>query len=122
MKIDINAALTIVLGLVALIGSIYRLAKVEADIHRRISHVEASTLVIVDVMKDILMEKINITNTELKIHVTKYEADKEYVYLYRLNNNEKTIEHKFNRLANWITQIAGFLHRKEGFQIRDDKF
>ncbi|MEH2200247.1 hypothetical protein [Nostoc sp.] len=42
--------------------------------------------------------------------------------LYRLNDNEKTIEDKFNHLANWIAQIAGLLQRKYGFQIPDDKF
>ncbi|MEH2049576.1 hypothetical protein [Nostoc sp.] len=51
-----------------------------------------------------------------------YQSDKENIYEYRLNNADKTIEHKFNRLANWITQIAGYLHKKTGFQIRDDKF
>lgn len=122
MKIDVNSTLTIILGLIALIGSIYRLAKVEAEIHSRISHVEASILMVVDALKDTLIDKINLTNNKLEVHITKYEGDKEYIYLYRLNDNEKTIEHKFNRLANWITQIAGYLHRKEGFQIRDDKF
>ncbi|MCC5606641.1 hypothetical protein LC612_07535 [Nostoc sp. CHAB 5834] len=122
MKIDINNALTIILGLLTLIGSIYRLAQIESNINGRISHVETSLLLALDNLKDSLVDRINVTNTKLEIHITKYEGDKEYIYLYRLNDNEKTIEHKFNRLANWITQVAGFLHRKTGFQIRDDKF
>lgn len=122
MKIDVNNALTIILGLLTLIGSIYRLAKIEANINSRISQVETNLLTTVDTLKDSLTDKINVLNGKLEIHTAKYEGDKEYIYIYRLNANEKTIEHKFNRLANWITQIAGFLHRKTGFQIRDDKF
>lgn len=111
MKIDIGNTLTIILGLLALIGSIYRLAQVEASINTRISSLEYS-----------LISKLDLIERRLEIHVTQYQADKEYIYIYRLNDHEKTIEHNFNRLANWITQIAGFLHRKTGFQIRDDKF
>lgn len=100
MKIDINNALTVVTGLILVIGAIYRLAQVEAKIN----------------------DKIDDVNKKLEILLTQYAGDKEYIYIYRIHNLEKTIEHKFNRLANWITQIAGFLHRKTGFQIRDDSF
>lgn len=122
MKIDVNNALTIIIGLLTVIGSIYRLAQIEANINSKISHTEANILVVVDNIKDNLIERINATNSKVEIHITEYKGDKEYIYLYRLNANDKAIEHKFNRLANWITQIAGFLNRKEGFQIRDDKF
>ncbi|MEH1802142.1 MAG: hypothetical protein V7L13_23870 [Nostoc sp.] len=122
MKIDINNILAIIIALLTIIGAIYRLAQIEANINSRISHVEANILIVVDSLKDGLIEKINTTNNKLEIHITEYKGDKEYVYLYRLNANDKAIEHKFNRLANWITQIAGFLHEKTGFQIRDDKF
>jgi hypothetical protein len=100
MKIDINNALTIAAGLLAVIGAIYRLAQIEAKIN----------------------DKIDEVDKRLEILLTQYAGDKEYIYIYRLNNLDKAIEHKFNRLANWITQMASFLHRKTGFQIRDDKF
>ncbi|MEH1871614.1 hypothetical protein [Nostoc sp.] len=122
MKIDINNVLTIALGLFTLIGSIYRLAQIEANINSRISTVETNLLIVTDNLKDNLIDKLNTINSKLEIHITEYKGDKEYIYIYRLHANEKALEHKFNRLANWITQIAGFLHRKTGFQIRDDKF
>ncbi|MEH2378775.1 MAG: hypothetical protein V7K27_07695, partial [Nostoc sp.] len=87
-------------GLIAVLGAIYRLAKIEEKIN----------------------DKIDGVNNKLDILLTQYAGDKEYIYIYRLNSLDKAIEHKFTRLANWITQIAGFLHRKTGFQIRDDKF
>ncbi|MEH1940087.1 MAG: hypothetical protein V7L01_07710 [Nostoc sp.] len=117
-----NNALTIILGLLTLIGSIYRLAKIEANINSRISNVETNLLLAIDNLKDNLADRINTTNSKVEIHITEYKADKEYIYLYRLNASDKALEHKFNRLANWITQIAGFLHKETGFQIRDDKF
>lgn len=122
MKIDINNALTIILGLLALIGSIYRLAQIEANINSRISTLETKLLLVVDNLKDNLVKELTTISSRLEIHITEYKGDKEYIYIYRLNANDKAIEHKFNRLANWITQVAGFLHRKTGFQIRDDKF
>ncbi|PHM11659.1 hypothetical protein [Nostoc sp. 'Peltigera malacea cyanobiont' DB3992] len=100
MKIDINNALTIAGGIILVVGAIYRLAQVEGKIN----------------------DKIDDVDKKLEIFLTQYAADKEYIYLYRLHTLDKVVEHKFNRLANWITQIAGFLHRKTGFQIRDDKF
>ncbi|MEH2088041.1 hypothetical protein [Nostoc sp.] len=100
MKIDINNALTIAGGLILIIGAIYRLAQVEAKIN----------------------DKIDDVDKKLEILLTQYAADKEYIYLYRLHTLDKAIEHKFNRLANWVTQIAVFLHKKTGFQIRYDKF
>ncbi|OYD92769.1 hypothetical protein CDG77_14040 [Nostoc sp. 'Peltigera membranacea cyanobiont' 213] len=111
MKIDLNNTLTIVLGLLALIGSIYRLAQVEANINARISLLEYN-----------LISKLDLVERRLEVQVTQYQSDKENIYEYRLNSADKTIEHKFNRLANWITQIAGYLHKESGFQIRDDKF
>ncbi len=100
MKIDINNVLTIAVALLAIFGAIYRLAQIEAKIN----------------------DKIDDVDKKLEILLTQYAGDKEYIYIYRLNDLEKTIKHKFDRLANWITQIAGFLHQKSGFQIRDDKF
>ncbi|MBC6434486.1 hypothetical protein FM036_29495 [Nostoc sp. HG1] len=111
MKIDVNNALTIILGLLALIGSIYRLAKVEANINSRISLLEYN-----------LLNKLDLGERRLEVHLTQYQADKENIYEYRLNTTDKLIEHKFNRLANWVNQISGYLHKESGFQIRDDKF
>jgi hypothetical protein len=122
MKIDIDSTLTIILALIALVVSIYRLAQVEANINSRISHVESSILAIIDSTQDNLSERIIVLERKVDVHLAKYDGDKKYIYLYRLNANNKLVVNKFNRLANWITQIAGFLHKHSGFQIRDDKF
>ncbi|MEH1817288.1 MAG: hypothetical protein V7L09_33495 [Nostoc sp.] len=122
MKIDLATSLTIILGLLALIGSIYKVAQVEANINARISRIEASTLLLLDSSKNDLIDRMNIIDNKLQIQITEYKSDKEYIFLYRLNSIEKTVEHKFNRLASWITQLSGYLHKESGFQIRDDKF
>lgn len=111
MKIDVSSTLTIILGLIAIIGAIYRLAQIESNINLRISLMEYN-----------LSKKIDSTERKLDIHITQYQADKENIYEYRLNDTEKAIEHKFNRLANWIIQISGYLNKQGDFQIRDDKF
>lgn len=114
MQIDLTATLTIIIGLLTIIGSIYRLAQMEANINAKMSLMEYS-----------LNTKISIVEAKIVGHLIQYDNDKEYIYMYRLNDNEKTIEHKFNRLANWINQISGYLNKQNkenGFQIRDDKF
>lgn len=111
MKIDINNVLTILIGLVTLIGTIYKLAQVKANINARISSVEYN-----------LSNRISATENKLGVHLVEYQGDKENIYEYRLNATDKTIEHKFNRLANWINQMAALLYKQYGFQIRDDKF
>jgi len=114
MKIDLAVTLTIVIGLITIVGSIYRLAQIESNINAKISLLEFS-----------LNTKIGIIDSKIVIHLTQYQSDKEYIYIYRLNDHDKAIEHKFNRLANWINQISGYLNKQDketGFQIRDDKF
>ncbi|WP_375495402.1 hypothetical protein [uncultured Nostoc sp.] len=122
MKIDIISTLTIISGLLGLIGAIYRLAQVEANINARISGVERNLLAELDAIKDDLLNKLNSTDGKIERHLVQYEGDKENIYIYRLNDNSKAIEHKFNRLANWITQIAALLYKQCGFQIQDNKF
>jgi DNA-binding HxlR family transcriptional regulator len=113
--------LDIILGTLAVIGAIYRLAQVEANINARISRLETTILVEVDQTKDGLTERLNKVEQGLAVHLVEY-SEKKLFAEYRFNAIDKTVEHKFNRLANWITQIAGFLHKQSGFQIRDDKF
>lgn len=114
MKIDLTATLVVVIGLITIISAIYRLAQIEANLITKISLLEYT-----------LNSKIALIDTKIMAHLIQYEHDKEYIYLYRLNDHDTTIEHKFNRLANWITQISGYLNKENkemGFQIRDDKF
>lgn len=114
MKIDLTATLTVIIGLLTVIGSIYRLAQIEANINAKMLLLEYT-----------LNTKISIIDSKIVGHLIQYDNDKEYIYIYRLNDNEKTIEHKFNRLANWVNQISGYLNKQNqenGFQIRDDRF
>ncbi|MBW4675375.1 MAG: hypothetical protein KME52_15535 [Desmonostoc geniculatum HA4340-LM1] len=98
MKIDVNNALTIILGLIAVIGAIYRLAQVESNI----------------------IAKINGLEKKLDIHLTEYQARKEH-YDYLLNDLNNRLQHQANRVKDWIDQIVAHLHEKAGFIIRDRK-
>jgi hypothetical protein len=121
MKIDVNNAITITLGLLALMGYVWKFAEVKADINARIAKLETNTLLAIDTLKDSLIDKVYTTDKKLDIHLIEY-TEKKLFTEYRLNGTDKLVEHKFNRLANWLDQIAGFLHKQSGFQIRDDKF
>ncbi|MBN3905116.1 MAG: hypothetical protein HWQ35_00555 [Nostoc sp. NMS1] len=91
MKIDISNALTIILGLIAVIGAIYRLAQVEANIIARIAS----------------------TDKKIDIHLTEYSSKKELIE-YRLHGHDELIDHKFNRCWNEIKDIQNYL-AKDGF-------
>ncbi|MDZ8093722.1 MAG: hypothetical protein RMZ42_17595 [Nostoc sp. DedQUE05] len=121
MKIDINNALTIILGLLTLIGAIYRLAQVEANINAKINRVENTVLAAVDHLKDNFVDRLYTVERKVDVHLTEYNEKKLFVE-YRLNGIETMVKHKFDRLANWVKQIAGFLNKQSNFQIRDDKF
>ncbi|MBE9054173.1 hypothetical protein IQ243_28035 [Nostocales cyanobacterium LEGE 11386] len=121
MQIDVASTLSIVLGLITLAGAIYRLAQVEANINSKIARLESTLLTVVDQTKDNLSDRLVSIEKKIDIHLTEY-AEKKVFVEYRFNATDKLIEHKFNRLANWIKQITGFLNKESGFQIRDDQF
>lgn len=121
MKLDVNNAITIVSGVILIVGSIYRLSQVESNIKSQISKVEASTLKAIDDLEDKLIIRFYETEKKLDVHLAEYNEKKEF-FEYRLNDCDKRIEHKFKRLANWVKQIAGFLNKESNFQIRDDQF
>jgi hypothetical protein len=91
MKIDINNALTIILGLLGVIGAIYRLAQIEANI----------------------ISKISAIDKKIDIHLTEYNSKKELIE-YRLHGHDELIDHKFGRCWNEIKDIENYL-AKDGF-------
>ncbi|MEC4817797.1 MAG: hypothetical protein SAK29_31675 [Scytonema sp. PMC 1069.18] len=122
----------IILGLAALIGIIYKIAQAEATIHTKINRLESSVYTAIDNLKDTLSERLTKSDYvlnerlmkaehKLDIHLTEY-AEKKTFFEYRINGNEKLIEHKFNRLKYWIDQIAGYLSKGSNFKIRDDQY
>ncbi|MDZ8096724.1 MAG: hypothetical protein RMZ42_33020 [Nostoc sp. DedQUE05] len=121
MKIDINNAFTVVSLAFMLIAGIYRLAQIESNINAKINRVETTVLSAVDQLKDNLVDRLYTVERKVDVHLTEYSEKKLFVE-YRLNGLESMIKHKFDRLANWVKQIVGFLNKQSNFQIRDDKF
>jgi glutamine synthetase type III len=132
MKIELGSAITIIVGLCALVGYIWQLAEIKADINARIvksssdinlriTSLESQLVTQIDGLKDTLVDRVYDTDKKLEVHLTEHKGEKLFSE-YRHNSTDKLVEHKFNRLANWIDQIAGFLNKQSGFQIRDDKY
>ncbi|MBW4673347.1 MAG: hypothetical protein KME52_04820 [Desmonostoc geniculatum HA4340-LM1] len=113
--------LTIIIGLLTVVGAIYRLAQIEANINSKIDKVENKLLYAVDQLKDSFVDRLYKVEKKLDVHLVEYKEKKLFTE-YRLNGLESLIKHKFDRLANWVKQIVGFLNKNSGFQIRDDKF
>jgi hypothetical protein len=95
MKIDVNNALTIILGLIAVIGAIYRLAQIESSI----------------------VSKINNIEKKIDIHLAEYNGRDELVQ-YRLKGHDEMISHKFSRCWDEIKDIEKYL-AKDGFIPRE---
>ncbi|MCC5669886.1 hypothetical protein LC653_40300 [Nostoc sp. CHAB 5784] len=95
MKIDVNNALTIILGLIAVIGAIYRLAQIESSI----------------------LSKITAIEKKIDIHLAEYNGKSEMIH-YRLHGHDELIAHKFQRCWDEIKDIEGYL-AKDGFIPRE---
>lgn len=120
MKTDLGSFLPIMLGLITLGGYIWQAAELKANIKAQIAQLESKTIVSIDALKDELVKEIIVDKHKLDLHLVEWQEKKEN-YAYRFNGIDQSIKHKFERLANWINQIANFLN-KQGFVIRDDKF
>jgi hypothetical protein len=121
MKADINNLFTIISLAFLLIGGIYRLAQIEAQINTRISNVQSTLLAAIDSHRDNFVEKLYVNEKKLDVHLTEY-TEKKLFSEYRHNATDKQLEHKFNRLRGLIKQLAGFLNKESGFILRDDEY
>jgi hypothetical protein len=110
MKIDINNFFTLVSFGFLLIGGIYRLAQIEAQINTRITNVQTTLLVAIDAHRDNFVEKLYMNEKKIEVHLTEY-TEKKLFSEYRHNATDKQLEHKFNRLRGLIKQLAGFLSK-----------
>ncbi len=121
MKIDINNAFTVVSLVFLLVGGIYRLAQIEANINAKISNTQTNLLTAIDSLKDNFVDRLYTNEKKLDIHLTEY-TEKKLFSEYRHNATDKLVEHKFNRLRGLIKQLAGFLNKESGFILRDDEY
>jgi hypothetical protein len=136
MKIDLANSIPIMIGLVTLAGYIWQAAELKANISAKISSLESElkadisakvagleskTIIAVDLLKDELIKEILQNKHKIDLHLVEWNEKKE-VYAYRFGSLESLIKHKFDRLANWIKQIANFLNKQSNFQTRDDEY
>ncbi|MBH8563780.1 hypothetical protein I8748_16540 [Nostoc sp. CENA67] len=103
--INIKDNLELVLTIVGLIGIVFRIAQVKADIESSI-----------DKVKDDLKDEIRFISTTLQVGQAKSEAKKEMIEYY-LNDLYYQIDHKFIRAWEEIKELQKFL-QKDGFIIR----
>ncbi|MBD2771603.1 hypothetical protein [Iningainema tapete] len=92
--------LEIILGVLALIGIVYRVAKLESEMYEAI-----------DGVGDALTERINLTLNEFRIHVAVYRERKEQVD-YLIHGLDEKINHKFDRLYQEI-KVLQKSHRED---------
>jgi hypothetical protein len=121
MKADINNLFTVISLAFLLIGGIYRLAQIEAQINTRITNVQTTLLAAIDSHRDNFVDKLYICEKKLDVHLTEY-TEKKLFLEYRHNATDKQLEHKFNRLRGLIKQLSGFLNNESGFILRDDEY
>lgn len=80
----------IILGILALIGIVYRVARLQSEVYEAI-----------DDLGDALSEQINLIINEFRIHVAVYKERKEQVD-YLIHGLDEKINHKFDRLHQEI--------------------
>ncbi len=117
VKIDLTNALTIILGLITLIGAIYRLAQVEANINARIGKIEHNLLVEIDKVGDRTVGDLHQMQMEFSIHKADYTVRKEW-QTDVAHGLKDMIKHKFSRLNYHIIDIQRHLEKNSGFVVR----
>ena len=100
-----NNNIELVLGILALIGTIYRIFKVESAIYDAI-----------DELKDSFNSQSALSHLDFRVHLATYQERKEQVD-YRIHGLEEKIDHKANRLFDEIKQIK--LEQKYKSKIED---
>jgi hypothetical protein len=117
MKIDVNNALTIILGLIALVGAIYRLGQVEANIYAKISKVETNLLAEIDKVSDSTIKDLHQIQMDFSTHKADYSVRKEW-HTETAHGLKQMIRHKFSRLNYHIIDIQRHLEKHSGFIVR----
>ncbi|MBC6436221.1 hypothetical protein FM036_45660 [Nostoc sp. HG1] len=116
MKLD-SDGLTIILGLMTLIGAIYRLAQVEANINARITRIESSILIEVDKLGDNTTKEIHAIQVDFIILKADYAVRKEW-HTETAYGLKQMIAHKFSRLNFHLIDVQRHLEKHSGFIIR----
>lgn len=116
MKID-GDALTLILGIMTLVGAIYRLAQVEANINTRISKVENNALNKIDELGDNTTKEIHAIQMDFLIHKADYQVRKEW-QIETAHGLKQMITHKFSRLNFHVIDVQRHLEKNTGFIIR----
>jgi hypothetical protein len=88
-----NNDIELVLGIVALIGTIYQVFKVEAAIYDAI-----------DELKDDFNSRAASNHLDFQVHLATYQERKQQVD-YRIHGLEEKIDHKANRLFDEIKKL-----------------
>ncbi|BAY94799.1 hypothetical protein [Tolypothrix sp. PCC 7601] len=98
--------LDIIVSVCVLVGMVWRLALVQAQIYKAI-----------DDARDEIDDSINAVAHKLDLHLIEYGEKKEFT-VYRFNGIDEVIRHKFDRCWGEIKQIQNYL-AKQGFIPRD---
>ncbi len=88
-----NNDIELILGVVALIGTIYQVFKVEAAIYNAI-----------DDLKDSFNNRAASSHLDFQVHLATYQERKQQVD-YRIHSLEEKIDHKANRLFDEIKKL-----------------
>ena len=98
-------SLDILLGTITIIGVIWHIAKVKADIEKSI-----------DSVKDQLTESLRNLGTDIKVSQARQEGRREMTEYY-INDLYYQVNHRFYRCWEQIKDLQSFL-KKDGFVVR----
>ncbi|AFY43670.1 hypothetical protein [Nostoc sp. PCC 7107] len=102
---SLKDSVDVILSVTALIGIIFHIAKIKADIEKAI-----------DDVKDELRTELMSLNTDVKVSRAQQEGKKEMVE-YFINDLYYQIHHKFYRVWNEVKDLQSFL-QKDGYVAR----
>lgn len=125
MKVDINNIFTVLSLAFMLVGGIYKLAQIEANINTKISKIEANLLTEIDGLKDRLIEKFYLVEKRFDVHLQDYVNYKDSVLLQHNGTSEQVkhvwskTEKLFSEQQTNIKDLQQFLQKQQDFRIRE---
>lgn len=80
-EMDVHNSITVIVGIITILGAVYKLAQVEANINIKIAGLETKSFLVVDNLKDQVGERITTLDRKVDIHLQDYTNYKDAILL-----------------------------------------
>ncbi|MEH2456378.1 hypothetical protein [Nostoc sp.] len=100
---DIHNTITVIVGIITILGAVYKLAQVESNINTKIASIETKGFLIVENLKDKVGERITTVDRKLDVHLQDFVNYKDAILLQGKGLDEK-INHTWSKTKELLNE------------------